>query len=50
MRIDTPKDVHDKKKAPIEVFDKQKAPVETFGEQEIIDHHLIKSCLNHQFF
>ena len=36
MRIDTPKKVHDKQKAPVEVFDKQKAPVEVFGEQEAL--------------
>ena len=36
MRIDTPEEVHDKKRAPIKAFDKQKAPVEAFGEQEAL--------------
>ena len=38
MRIDTPKEVHDKKKkrAPIEAFDKQKASIEAFGEQKAL--------------
>ena len=35
-RIDTPEEVHDKKRAPIEAFDKQKAPVEAFGEQKAL--------------
>ena len=34
MRIDTPEEVHDKKKVPVEAFDKQKAPIEAFSEQE----------------
>ena len=33
MRIDTPKEVHDKQKALLEAYDKQKAP-EDVGEQE----------------
>ena len=36
MRIDTPEQVHDKKKALVKAFDKQKAPVEAFGEQEAL--------------
>ena len=36
MRIDTPKKVHDKQKAPVEAFDKPKVPIEVFGEQEAL--------------
>ena len=36
MRIDTPKEIHDKQKAPIEAFDKQKALVKVFSEQEAL--------------
>ena len=36
MRIDTPKEVHDKQKAPVEAFDKQKAPKVVYGEQEAL--------------
>ena len=36
IRIDTPEEVHDKKRAPIEAFDKQKAPIEAFGEQKAL--------------
>ena len=36
MRIDTPKEVHDKQKTPIETYDKQKAPEVIYGEQEAL--------------
>ena len=31
-RIDSHKEVHDKKKAPIETYDKQKIPKDVYGE------------------
>ena len=34
MRIDTPKEVHDKQKAPVEVFGEQEALVEAYIEQK----------------
>ena len=34
MKIDTPKKVYDKQKAPVEVFGEQKALVETYIEQK----------------
>ena len=36
MRIDTPKEVHDKQKAHVEAYDKQKAPKVVYGEQEAL--------------
>ena len=45
MKIDTPEEIHDKKKkkrVPVEAFDKQKAPIKTFGEQEALVEEYIE--------
>ena len=36
MRIDTPKEIHDKQKALVEAYAKQKAPEVVYGEQEAL--------------
>ena len=36
MRIGTPKEDHDKQKAPVKAFDKQKAPEVVYGEEEAL--------------
>ena len=39
-RIDTSKELHDKKKAHVEVYDKQKAPKEVYGNKGPLQRHI----------
>ena len=46
MRIDTPKEIHDKQKAPVNAYYKQKAPEVVYGEQEaLVDAYIEQKTL-----